>query len=471
MNMNFVHVLEWEVSTMETRKKLGFIGLLIAMTMGFVTTTITNIALSQIQTTFHVSLTDVGWVSTIYVLVLSVFMLIAAKLADQFGRKRLMILGLLLFGFFSFIGGSATSFDVLLIARGLQALGGAIIAPLVLPMGVSIFGEEKVSFIVQIITMLTGLGTAVGVPIGGLLLNIGSWRWTFWMNVPLVLISLVLVLLYVPESKVAENDHKFDMFGMLSFGLGVFGLTFGISEGRILGWESPMIVGSLIGGVLLLGVFVWIEQRVTVPMLDLALFKKREFSASILILFLLGIGIIVPLLILNYWFQSVLGYTPLHSSLLTMAYPVAIVVAVPFVDIVADALSDRWVNFIGLVVLGLGILAMMTINQTTATWWIIIILAIIGAGFGFAMMAMSTAQNNVTNAQRGVASGTINTTRQLGQTAATAIFVAILTTHVTYSLTTHSNIATAYAHVYFIGGMVLLILSPIAFLTGRVQSN
>ncbi|MGO2675798.1 MAG: MFS transporter, partial [Leuconostoc mesenteroides] len=212
----------------KSTKRLGFIGLTIAMFMGTLDSTIVNIALPKLMTTFNTNLAGVSWVATTYTLALAVFMITATKLGDKFGRKKLMIIGLLLFAGSSAACMFAPSLMYLLVFRSFQGLGGAIITPLVLPMGVELFGKQHMSKIAAIVGAITALAAAGGPAAGGFILEYMSWHWIFGLNVPIGLISLLLVLLFTKESFDETLVGHFDISGMLFLTISLTGITFGL---------------------------------------------------------------------------------------------------------------------------------------------------------------------------------------------------------------------------------------------------
>lgn len=192
-------------------KIISFIGLTIAMFMGTLDSTIVNIVLPQIMTHFNASLTDTSWVATTYTLALAVFMITGSKIADRYGRKKIMLLGLALFGGFSAACMLATSLPELIAFRFFQGLGGAIITPIVLPMGIEIFGKAYMSKIASVVGAVTALAAAGGPPIGGVIIKYASWRWVFGINVPLTIVAFLIIAMGVRESYDESLARRIDL--------------------------------------------------------------------------------------------------------------------------------------------------------------------------------------------------------------------------------------------------------------------
>lgn len=288
----------------KSTKRLGFIGLTIAMFMGTLDSTIVNIALPKLMTTFNTNLAGVSWVATTYTLALAVFMITATKLGDKFGRKKLMIIGLLLFAGSSAACMFAPSLMYLLVFRSFQGLGGAIITPLVLPMGVELFGKQHMSKIAAIVGAITALAAAGGPAAGGFILEYMSWHWIFGLNVPIGLISLLLVLLFTKESFDETLVGHFDISGMLFLTISLTGITFGLLEGREYGWTSTLILSSFLAGIIGLIAFILIELKVSSPIVELNLFREKTFTSSCIIYFATGFALVAPAVIFNYYLQN-----------------------------------------------------------------------------------------------------------------------------------------------------------------------
>ncbi|MCD2349077.1 MFS transporter [Clostridium guangxiense] len=218
---------------------IGFIGILIAAFLGVIDSTIVNIALPSITDYFKVSLNDTSWISTIYALALAVFMITASKLADQFGRKKLMVIGLLIFGISSVLCGFSNSLLFLIVMRFIQGIGGAIITPIVLPMGIEIFGKEKMQIVVGASGAVVGLAAASGPPVGGILIKYANWQSVFFVNVPLTVIALILIMVFAEESYDNTVSKNIDWVGMIMITVSLFCLTFALLKDQL------VIVNSL----------------------------------------------------------------------------------------------------------------------------------------------------------------------------------------------------------------------------------
>lgn len=419
-------------------KIISFIGLTIAMFMGTLDSTIVNIALPKIMTHFNASLTDTSWVAIIYTLALAVFMITGSKIADRYGRKKIMLLGLTLFGGFSAACMLATSLPELIAFRFFQGLGGAIITPIVLPMGIEIFGKAHMSKIASVVGVLTALAAAGGPPIGGLIIEYASWRWVFGINFPFTIVAFLIVAMGVKESYDESLAGRIDLLGTILLTLGLGGLTFGLLGGRQYGWQSGIILGTLIGGVLAIGLFIFIESKVKHPLLELDLFREKTLTASSLVYFLTGFALVSSTLILNYFLQDVLNDTALHAALIIIPVSLTVMVSMPLGTKLFDQVGAVPVTLIGLLVMSASLLLLSFITTTTPEAVIITFLVINGVGFGFSSVSLVASVKHLPKNKSGIGSGIVNAARQIGTCLGIAILVTVL----------DNNVNTAKQHMY-----------------------
>ena len=267
----------------KSRKILGFIGLILAMFMGALDATIVNIALPDIMENLNTGLTDTSWVATIYVLAMAVFIIPASKLADIYGRKLVMLIGVVIFGTFSFACMMADSLFLLIIFRLLHGIGGAILTPIVLPMGIELFGKENTSHITAIMGAFSALAAAGGPVIGGLIIHWTTYHWIFGINVPIAIFAFLMILVGTKESYDLTITKNIDWLGMIFLTCTLGGLTFGLLKGREYGWVSQTIIASFVISVIGLFLFILTERRVKSPIIELKLFKESTFTSSSII--------------------------------------------------------------------------------------------------------------------------------------------------------------------------------------------
>lgn len=415
---------------LRTKKALSFVALTIAMFVGILDSTIVNIALPDIMTYFHANLPDTSWVSSIYVLALSAFMITSAKLADQYGRKKMMLLGLALFGISSLMCVFAPSLLTLVFIRFLQGVGGAVITPIVIPMGIEIFGKSKISMVASIGGAVTALAAAGGPPLGGILLRYYSWKMVFGINVPLAVIAFILTLIFIKESYDLTISKKIDLGGIVTLTISLFCLSFGLLKGQEYGWQSPTIIWCFIISFVALVIFIFVEIKTEAPMLEFKLFKEITFTSSCLVYLITGFALVCPVLICNYYLQNVLGDQPLAAALIIMPVSLTIIFAMPVGNFLAQKIGSIPINLSGLFITGVSLYLLSLVKFDTPKSTIILFMIINGVGFGFSTHSIVSAIHYLPQTKSGIGSGIINASRQIGTCLGIALLVTLLDSHI-----------------------------------------
>lgn len=417
---------------MSKQKKIfGFIALAIAMFMGTLDSTIINIALPDIMNYFKAGLNDTSWISTIYVLGLSVFMIPASKFADQFGRKKVLLIGLVLFGGSSALCGLSNSLLFLIIMRLIQGIGGAIITPIVVPMAIELFGTENTQKTAGAIGAITALAAAGGPPIGGLLIKYINWQSIFFVNVPFSLISVALTILFINESYDKTVSKSIDFPGMLFLMMTLFLLTFPLLKGSEYGWQSAIIISMFAGSVISLVLFLITEKRSKAPLVELYLFKESTFTASNICYMITGFGIVAPLLIFNYFLQNALNYDALSAAYIIMTVSLTVIISMPLGSIIASKLGARPVNFSGVLFMSIGAFMLSKLNVDTSKLIMTLDMITFGFGLGFSCQSLVSSIKHLPSEKNGIGSGIVNAARQIGTCLGIAILVSILNSNVT----------------------------------------
>ncbi len=303
--------------------------------------TIVNIALPTISSDFHLSSSTVSWVSTIYLLVMAGCVLIFGKLSDGIGFKKVFLSGFVIFTVGSFSCGLLpdlmNSFPVLVGSRAFQAIGGAMITAIAPAMVTAYIPMQQKGKAMGIIMTVAALGTAIGPTIGGVLTQYLSWHWIFLINVPVGICALLLGMKVIPASVPHAIPSSFDKSGALLIFTGLASLLFAVSEGTSMGWTSPVILGTLALAILTLSYFVWHELRVADPLLELRLFKNRNFLLTNLIMSLVFFSFAGISYLLPFYLQYVKGYGASDAGLILTALSVAMMVS----GILAGILFNR----------------------------------------------------------------------------------------------------------------------------------
>lgn len=426
---------------MKNKKSLmAFIGISIAAFLGTLDSTIVNIALPTITNYFNSTVNDTSWISTIYVLAMSVFMITGSKLADQFGRKKLMLVGIFLFGISSALCSFSNSLAFLIAMRFIQGIGGAILTPIVLPMGIEIFGKEKRQMVIGSAGAIVAMAAASGPPLGGLLIQYINWRAVFFVNIPFCILCFILVMLFINESYDETVSKKVDFVGMLLLTISLFSLVFPLLKGRDYGWHSTIIIALFIVSAVSLILFIVVEYKSSDPMVELGLFKEITFTTSSICYMVVGFSIMCPLLIFNYFLQNVLEYSTLQAAFILMITSLTAMISVPTGSIIANKIGTRIVNFIGIVILGISIFLLSKVTVNSSRPEMAFDLFVCGIGLGFSTQTISSSIKYLPKEKSGIGSGIMNAFRQIGTCIGIAIMVSILNTNVS---TAKDNIKSA----------------------------
>ncbi len=345
-------------------------GALVAAILGSavvaVDATVVNVALPKIADELGGGLAGQQWVANAYLLTLSSLILVSGSLADIYGERRVFTLGVAGFGLSSLLCALAPTVELLVVARALQGVSGALLTPASLAIIVAVFPESERGAAIGSWTAWGGIGYLAGPLIGGQIIDSVSWRWVFALNVPLVLITLVLARRYVPEGRVVEPRPRLDGVGALLCALGLAGISFGLIEQPVLGWEDPLVAGPLVAGVLLFAVFIAYELRAPAPMLPLDLFKRRNFTVANLETFLMYGGMAVQGFFLTLFLQQVAGFSALEAGSAGLLPTGMIFLLSRRFGALADRYGPRWFMTVGPLLVAAGFLALLRLDASTS---------------------------------------------------------------------------------------------------------
>jgi EmrB/QacA subfamily drug resistance transporter len=381
---------------------------------------VTN-ALPVIRQSLHTGLEGLEWTVNAYTMTFAVLLLTGAALGDRFGRRRLLIIGVTVFTAGSAASALAPGIGVLIAARAVQGVGAAIVTPLTVTLIASVTPPQRRGMALGLWGATVGLGAALGPVIGGAVTDAASWQWIFWINVPIGIAVLPLLLL-TRESR--SGAGRLDPAGVVLATAGLFGIVFGLVRGNSPGWTSAQVLGSLAGGGLLLAAFGAWESRAATPMLPLSLFRSRGFSAASATMLLTNMGMFGVIFLVSQFLQSVMGYTPLGAGVHGLPWTAAPAVTAPIAGLLSDRIGGRRIVAIGVALqaIGIGWLA-AEITATVPYTDLIPPFLIAGTGLGFFFAPITRLTLSYAPEQlEGIASGTSNALRQVG----TVLGVAVL---------------------------------------------
>ncbi|WP_022883426.1 MFS transporter [Glaciibacter superstes] len=388
--------------------------------------TIVNIALPQAQLELGLSDSQRQWVVTAYALAFGALLLLGGRVADYWGRKRTYLWGMVGFGAASVFGGLAHSGTELIVARGLQGLFAALLAPAALALLTVTFpsGKDR-NTAFAVFGAIAGAGAAVRLVLGGVLTEFADWRWCLLVNVFFVIVGFIGGLLFLTESK-ADGENRYDVVGAITVTLGLGSLVYGFSlaEG---GWGTVETIGFLALGVVLLAVFVWIETKVVQPLLPMRIILNRVRGGAFLIQIVGGSVMIGSTLYLTFYLQIVVGMPPLDAGLASLPLPLAIMLVAPVATRLLSSIGPRPLMIGGplIVAVGLVSLSFITVDGNYVIQ-VLIPLVIMGIGMAFVFVPLQNlALSGVAPHDAGAASAAANSAMQIGGSIGLSVFTAI----------------------------------------------
>jgi EmrB/QacA subfamily drug resistance transporter len=429
----------------------------VAQVMVVLDTTVVNIALPSAQRALHFSNEERQWVVTAYALAFGSLLPLGGRIGDMFGRKPTFLVGLIGFATVSAVGGLAQSFEWLVAARAVQGAFGALLAPSVLAVMTTTFSdpsERNKAF--GIFGAIAGSGGAVGLLLGGVLTQSLSWRWTLYISPILALPTAVGVAILLEQRPVTTRPHL-DIPGTLTASAGLAALVYGFSHAQSSGWGSPLTIGCLAGSVLLLSVFVVIEARTPSPLLPLRILADCDRAGSYLAVLLVGVGLFGVFLLLTYYLQGLLGYSPIEAGLAFLPMVVAnIVTSTSTSAILLRRTGPRPLVVAGMLIAGCGmaLLTRLGLHSSYASD-VLPSLLLIGVGIGFvAATAINTATAGIAPGDSGIASALVNTSQQVGGSIGTALLNTLATTAAVTFARAHATGADVLARATIHGNAV-----------------
>jgi EmrB/QacA subfamily drug resistance transporter len=391
---------------------------------------VVNIILPIVRDTFYSNVATIEWVVTIYLLVLSGLLLFFGRLGDLHGHKSIYGWGFGIFVVCSVFCGSAQSPGMLILFRGFQAIGAAMLASNAPAILTSNFPGNMRGRALGLVSMMTYIGLTIGPSFGGWLAQALGWRSVFFINIPIGILALILSMAFIPRDFAAENGKRFDLSGGLLFLGGLTGLLLGLNKGADWGWVSLPVLGLLIGSFILLVLFIRVEQVSSSPMLDLKLFRIPLFSAATISAVLNYICVYTILFLLPFYLIQGRGLNSAQAGLILTAQPIIMAIAAPISGVLSDRIGSRWPGMIGMALLATGLLMLSRLDTNTSLLFVAVALAVAGLGTGtFISPNTSALMGSAPALRQGIASGVQAAARNVGMVMGIGLAGAIFTTH------------------------------------------
>jgi EmrB/QacA subfamily drug resistance transporter len=395
-------------------------------------TTIVNVAIPAMSAGLNTTLDQILWVLNAYILVYAVLLITAGRLGDRYGQRNLFVIGLVIFTLASALCGLSQDANQLIAARVLQGVGAGVLTPQTLAILTTLFPPERRGAAFGIWGGVAGLATVAGPTLGGAIVTYATWRWIFFVNVPIGIAAIIASFAIIPDLRPGRR-HGWDFVGVILVTAGLFGVIFGLIEGQRFNWGEISsyvitIPEVIVGGVVLLALFVVWERFQSEPLVPLSLFEERNFAVANWVAAAISFGMLSLFLPIVIYLQSVRGFSALMAGLTFAPMSVVSMIVAPFAGRMADRIGGKYILMTGITVFAIGFAAVTLVAGPDSTWINFLVPAMVaGAGMGMTFAPMTTvAMRNISPRMAGAASGVLNTTRQLGAAIGSAVVGAVL---------------------------------------------
>ncbi|QFU90563.1 MFS transporter [Amycolatopsis sp. YIM 10] len=455
------------LSTPYRRRWWAVVAISLATFVTALDNTVVNVALPSIQRDFGLSIADLEWVTSSYILAFAGLMLAGGRLADIFGRRLLFYVGTTVFVLASMLAGFATTHGMLLTGRIVQGVGAALVAPTALAIiGVTFTDRKERNLAVAIWTGINGLAFAAGPVAGGLLSEYLDWSWIFFINLPIGVVTLALGAWSLAESRDPATSRYVDFPGLLTSALMMFGLTYGLIEGGRAGFDEPSVLVAL--GAALAGffAFVLVERRSPAPMIDLSFFRNKVFSGGNVAEVFWGLGTLGAFFFTSLHLQGTLGFSPSETGLAFAPMALLLIAAAPFSSVLAQRIGIHYTVALGLGMITVGVVLVAIEDQTATFLSLLPGFILLGIGSGLATPLTTAILGAMPPSREGVASGILNVGRETSALLGVTVMGAVLLGRQTAALTGGASQAEAFVSGY----RAALVVAAISMVLGAIVS-
>lgn len=417
---------------MNTKKKyIILISMAIGILLCMLDTTIMNITYPAIQKDLGLDLPTIQWALNIYTILFAVFTIPLGRAAEIFGRNKVYIIGLLIFVAGSVISGCSNNAFELIAGRSIQSIGASIIFPTSMVIGINAFKDSERTKVIAVLGVTQGLAAALGPSIGGIVTQYMGWRWVFFINIPLLVLALILCVTSLKLKNEEKLPVKIDFLGSILSMILLLSLTVALTKGNDWGWNNAIVLILFATAIIGFISFIFVEKRVKFPMINMDLFKDRQFNASVFAvifanLFLIGVNVVLP-----SFLTKIQSKSELEAAFLITPISAMIFVFSPIAAVLIEKLGPRIVTFIGFIAMFASYILLYTVNISDGNINLILICMLLGFGYGIiigpiTVLAASDFKGELLTASQSV----IGVFRQIGTVLAIAIFVTCLTQNI-----------------------------------------
>jgi EmrB/QacA subfamily drug resistance transporter len=415
--------------TEENRRWWTLGAMCFALFMIMLDNTVVNVALPSIQRGLHATTSSLEWTVNAYTLTFAVTLVTGGRLGDLFGRRKMFLFGVAVFGASSFMIGLAQS-DIWLIAfRATQGVGSGFMMPATLSIITNTFDAKERGRAIGTWAGVSAMALAIGPVVGGFLVQEVSWQSIFFLNVPVAIIAIAVTLLAARDSRDETAIREIDGPGVATLTIGLGALVLGLVQSNEWGWGSTRVLGLFVLALVSLAAFVTVERRRRAPMVDFAFFKSRSFLGANVVAFIVSFAMFAMFFFLALYMQDVLRYSPLQAGVRFLPSTVLIMITAPIAGRLADRIGPRPLMTFGLTLVAGALFWLTGITTHSGFGFLLVSFILMGFGMGCTMSPMSTAaMNSVEVTKAGVASGILSMVRMVGSTFGVALLGAIIAT-------------------------------------------
>jgi EmrB/QacA subfamily drug resistance transporter len=433
--------------------------------------TVVNVALPTIKTDLGFSEQSLSWILNAYTLIFGGFLLLGGRAADRLGRRRLFFAGIAVFSGASLVCGLSQSTTMLLVARGAQGLGGAMVSPAALSIILTSFAQGPArNRALAVWGAIAGVGGALGLLLGGVLVQVASWRWVFFINVPVGVAVLALTPRVIRESRASAREGGYDVEGAVTITLGTMALVFTLIKANSWGWSSGKTIGGFAAAAVLIVAFLLIERRQKDPLVPLRIFSNRSLAASDVTFLLTAAALFGMFYFCTLYLQQVLGFSALKTGVAYMPFSLLLIASSATASRQVDRFTPKPVLVTGLAIVTVGFVLLTRVSgHGDYASHVLPAMLVLAVGLGLTFVPITiAATNGVAAAESGLASGLLNTTQQVGGSLGLAILSSVATSRITGALHSGSPLPLALTHGFKGAFVVAAVLCALGFVIAFV---
>jgi EmrB/QacA subfamily drug resistance transporter len=417
----------------ENRKWVTLVAVSFGLFMIMLDNTVVNVALPTMERDLHVSISQLEWVVTAYALTFAALLITGGKLADLYGRRRIFVLGLVVFSLSSLACGLAPNAGFLIGARAVQGAGAALMNPATLSIITATFPPKERGQAIGIWAGVSALALAIGPLAGGLITENLNWNWIFFINVPVGALGILVSQFAIRESRDTSLEQSIDLPGLLTSVGFLFALSYALIEGNGHGWTSAEILGLFAAAGVLLVAFVVLEHRQRLAMLDLSLFRIGSFAGANVVAMLVSLAMFGVFFFVSLYVQNILHYSATQAGATFLPMVSLIILIAPVAGRLSDRIGSRWLMGGGMALLGASLLLYERVGVHSNFWTLLPAMLVGGVGMAMTMSPMTAAaMGSVPVDKAGVGSGVLNSFRQVGGSLGIALMGAIVASYLNH---------------------------------------